>query len=615
MAIAVLGVVALYYVGVNALLASSWGPRLLNQKPELFQIHYSRAWTLVPLQLEVRDFQLTMQDQHVQISITADRAHGNLHLWTLPALRFMATHVEGEGVTMHLRPRRQKGEPPAEHPEELPIIPGFDPNEPPDDGKKMPILTLVFEDLTVHHLRELWIDRMRYTGDAEVSGTMLYEPFKRLRLDDARISDRNSKLASGDKREINLERLDARVSLEEIDMKNIEFASLKGLDADVELSAQADPNFLQSYLRHAEGLGTLRASGATGKLEVAVKIDHGVVQDGAKLSFKTPKAAVRLPLVEVSGAATVRGGADKGLLSLDVTVSSPVVRQRDGEQLAAAKSFSVNAHSDANLTEPPAVAAVLALSGGQMKHLKLLNQFIPEGAGVELQSGTGLLEGVLRIDAASPRASGRLELEGKNVTVKNRSATIEGRLLLHGEIRSFNLTSGAMDLSGSTLALEDATLRAGAKSWPSVWLRLNADPCLVKPDGKMPWSTTLSLGASNLQPLLAVVSANVPLPKILGLVSNSPNLRVEAKVQVREDGVDLPRVVLTSQSLRAEGAVALRAQDEDGKILKPWGGVVVHAGPLDLGVQFEGPKTTIILTDLHRWAASKNLPQSASPVR
>ena len=397
-------------------------------------------------------------------------------------------------------------------------------------------------------------------------------------------------------------------------MKNFQFESLQGLDADLELAAEADPNFLQGYLRNVKGLSTLRATGATGKLELAVKIEQGVVQDGAALSFKTPRVAVRLPVVEVSGAALVRGGARAGRLSVDVAVSRPAVKQRDGQRLAEAKEFSMNAHSDADLRKAPDVSAVLALTGGQVKNLRLLNQFIPDGSGVQLQSGTGQLEGVLRIDAASPRATGRLELEGKDVLVKNRSATIEGRLLVHGEIKSFDLTSGGMDLSGSTLAIEEATLRAGARTWP-LWLRLNADPCLVDPKGKMPWSTTLSLSASNLQPLLAVVSANLPLPRMLGLVSNSPNLRVEAKVQVREDGVDLPRVVLTSQSLRAEGSLALREQDEQGKILKPWGGVVVHAGPLDVGVQFEGSKTTIILTDLIRWAASRNLPQSASPVR
>ena len=307
-----LSLLALYYVGVNAFLATPWATALMNQKPEMVRIHYSRAWTLVPLQVEVRDFKLSVQDRLVQVFVSADRARGNLRPWTLRWLRFDATQVEGEGVTMYLRPRMKKGDPREAHLAEFPPIEGFDTPVLDQSANEvqpgeMPLLTIVLKDLTVHHLRELWIDRVHYTGDAEVTGGMKYEPFKRLRLDDVHFTDAKSKLVAVEPNTVDIERLDARVNLKEVDLQAFEFEMLRGLDAELKLSAMADPHFLNSYLTNVNGLSTLSMSGAAGRLEASVKIEKGVVVDGAQLSYQAPRATVRLPVVQVSGTATVHG--------------------------------------------------------------------------------------------------------------------------------------------------------------------------------------------------------------------------------------------------------------------------------------------------------------------
>ena len=250
------------------------------------------------------------------------------------------------------------------------------------------------------------------------------------------------------------------------------------------------------------------------------------------------------------------------------------------------------------------VDARLTLAGGRVKKLTALNQFIPEGAGVRLTGGEGAVEGQLRLDAAPARGKGSLELTASDVTVKNRSATVSGRLVVHGEVRALDLRSGALDLSGSTVALEDATLTRDGKRWP-VWVRAVAEPCLLTPRAKVRWAATLSVGASNLQPLLAIVSANVPVPKALSLLTNSPNVRAEAKLVVKEDGVELPRLLLTSQSVRVEGALSLReAKDER---LEPWGNLLLQLGVLKAGLQLEGPRVSVVLLGVKRWAAERNV--------
>ena len=203
--------------------------------------------------------------------------------------------------------------------------------------------------------------------------------------------------------------------------------------------------------------------------------------------------------------------------------------------------------------------------------------------------------------------SGVLDLTASDVTVKNRSATINGKLLVHGLLNSLNANTGAMDLSGSTIAIEGATLQAQGRTWPKLWLRAAADPCLLSPKGDIVWSTKLAVGSSNLQPLLAIVSANAPLPGVLGMFTDSPNVKLEATMLVRADRIELPKLSLTSQNVRVEGALTLRESSANDPRLEPWGAVVAHAGALSAGVQLDGPKISVVLGDLQRWTAERKL--------
>ncbi len=615
LSVAVISFFALYWIGVNAILASPLGPHLMNLRPDMVQIHYVRAWTFIPGILEVRGFELSMQDRLVQLSLSADSVHGNLNPWTLARQKFLATEVEADGVTMRVRPRMDKGDAMVKDIDQLPPILGYETpirdisaNE--VDAKDIRFLSLEFKNLTVHHLRELWIDRLHYTGDAEVTGGMLYEPFRRLRIDDGLFIDATSKMVAGNPDEIAIETVEVRITTPELNLQALDFASLRGITADIDISAVAEPRFLNSYLANVAGLSTLSAGGKPGKLEVALRIDHGVIADGGELSYRTPQVSVHLPLVDVAGAAVVKGKANNGKLALDVDISHAALRQRDGKHLVDADRFSLEATSSTDLTRLPDVDAVLAIGGGHVKTLSLINQFIPPGSGVLLAGGQGVIDGWLNLDTSTARARGKFDLVATNVAVKNRAATLTGKLSVHGEIKSLNLDSGVLDISGSSIALDGATLQAQGRSWPFIWLRAVADPCVVNPRGKEQWNTTLSVGSSNLQPLLAMVSASVPVPKALTFFTDSPNVRAQASIVVTKDAVEISKISLTSQNLRMEGAMSLREavrfSDEEPK-LEPWGNVLAHAGVFNAGVQLDGPNMVVVLTDLERWSVAKKL--------
>ena len=605
--IVVLALLVLYFVGVNAVLASPLGERLFTSRPQEFQIRYERAWTLWPGVVHVRGFQLCTQDRAVQVMITADRVHGELHLWTMWDLRFSAADVEAHGVTMRVRPRVKEGDEKKAHLDELPPIADYASpiiTQAELDAPRGPLVKIELERLSVHHLREVWIERTKYTGDAEVSGGLFYAPLEKLRLDGVRVSDSNAKLTHADD-EIALERLVAQVTLKELSLKEQQVADFQKLTAELELKATMEPRFLNGYLTKVKGLSSLKASGAAGPLVLAVKVKDGVVEEGASLSFTTPRAAVRIPFVELAGGAEVKGKSSGGKLWLDLGLTRVKLKQHDGERLAEARRFALKASSAADLTKVDSVDAQLLLRGGKVPSLTALNQFIPGGAGVRVTDGEGEVEGELWLDSASARGKGGIKVTAKSVAVKNRSASITGRLEVTGVVRSLDLDTNALDLSGSEVSIEDATLTNGQRY--SLWLKAHAEPCVLTPKEKVRWSTTISVGASNLQPLLAIVAENLPLPKALTAFTSSPNVRVEADLTVSDDGIDLPRLILTSSRLRAQGAMSLRPVNEHDEKLHPWGDVLVKAGVFSAGLELRGARVSPVLFGVGRWADDKRL--------
>ncbi len=605
----VVGVFALYYGGVNALLATPLGPALLNGKPELVQFHYRRAWTLLPLQLEIEGFDLSMQDRLVQINISADHVRGRLALWKLLDQRLDARQIEAEGVGMRIRPRMDLAD--ARDLEELPPIPGYE--TPVRDisplevqASEIRFITLALQDITIHHFRELWVDRVRYTGDAEVSGGMLFEPFRRLRLDDVHFVDAQSRVDIGPRPAAHLDTLDARVTLGEINLAGAELARLSTLEADVLLSMETDPQFLNDYLRHAPGLSTVAASGSTGHLELSAKVVHGVVQNGARFAYTADAFKVRIPLAAISGVVKITAAVEDGKIAMHLGLRRAKVNTLKGVHLFTAKRLGLQARAPADLTKVNDIDSTFTVEGGRMPQFSVLNAYIPIGSGVRFIEGSGLVNGHLDLDTES-HGNGLVDIAGDEVVIQNRSANLKGRVHLEGKINWLDLRTGAMDLSGSQVSIDEVTVRAGGRTYPRFWLHLLSKPCLLTPNRELQWSTTIDLGFSNLQPMLAILSANVPLPKMLVDFADSPNARASADVQVSKDGVELPRLDLRSQSVHVNGVLSLKEAPTRDNRLEPWGNVMARVGPLRVGAEFTGPDVKVVLFDLQKWAEEHKL--------
>lgn len=591
-----LGVVALYYVGVNVLLQTPVPELLLNSERTMAQIHFDRAWTLVPMRFEVRGLRISLQDRLVQVGITADTIRGDLRPWSLVNLRFIANHLEADGVTFRLRPRMSEGDPREKIADQLPIIEGYD-TVVRDQSvlevrtSDLRLITLDFNDLVIHHLKELWIDRVRYEGDAEVSGGLIYAPFQRLKLDHVHFADANSKLTAVEPNVATFEVLNFDVSLPETNLASFEFATFGDLDAHVHLAGATDPGFLNAYLTNVVGVPGLALHGDEGRLELDADIIKGQVSDGARLSYES-KAGVRLPWFVADGVLAVKGATANKRVELEVAIADATVRR--GTLSAKAQRVVIAASSSSDLREVPAIDADLTLTNLRIADLRTIDTLLPPGAGVHFANGHGRIDAHVAIGAEPQRASGDLSLVADDVVLKNFAATVAGKLELHGKVKAFNFDTNAIDLSGSTIDIDDATIRTGSTTWAKQFLHVRFDECHVKPRGPLLWTVALEVGASNLQPVYALVAANLPLPKVIGLLTDSANVRLTSTLAVRADTVSVSDIHLSSQRIGLEGGLLLKPKPGSLDRLEPWGALVLHVSPFDFGLQLAGERVALV---------------------
>jgi|GEM_PF-4388618 len=563
----VLGVVVLYFGGVNLLLATPGALALINQRPDIVEVHYSKAWTVWPLRFELRDFSLSIRDRLVHVTIVADSARGDLRPWALSELRFVANNLVADGVSF----RVEKNDPPS---------------------PKLPLLTLDFQRLHVTHLREVWIDRVHYTGDAEVSGGLLYAPFQRLRFDDVRFDDAHSTLVAVEPHTATFERLSARLNLAEVSTAPFTLATLASLEGHLVVLGTTEPGFLNAYLGNIAGVPHLGLLGDEGTLDLLIDVERGQVRDGSRLSYRSKKAGVHLPWLDAVGDLSVEATTSKHRVAMNVTVKDPVLER--GAFTARAQAVTLDAASDADLTRTPAIDATLSLSRANVTDLRAIDALLPPGPALRLAKGHGRLDAKAWLLADPPRAHGEIVLTADDVVVKNRAATIAGRLKLTVRLRSYDFERNVLDLSGSTLDIDDATVSAGAASWQRQWLHVRLQPCRIAPDGPLLWATGLELGAANLQPLFALIAANVEVSKIIGALTDSPNVHFGTDLELRAAEVKFANLKLTTQSVRLEGALTLKPSLDVPPRFEPWGGVVLHVTPFDLGVQFAGRRVSVV---------------------
>ncbi len=599
--------VVVYLTALNLFLRTPLGRKVMNLSPEIVEIHYESAWVLWPTRVHVKRVWLRVQDANIQMLVQAET--GVLDVQIIQSLlqkRFVATNVVADKIGFRLRQRLMPNEATKTKLARLPDVPGFD--DVLRDGPAGPMSeafldTLVGVDLKGMHatnIYEVWVDEYRFSGNIQVDGGFMYQPFRSFRLDQTHISIGEGNVTLGSQpmvSEVNAE-IDAEAGT--LNMSVFERDALRALNAKAKLDVKVRSiSFLNYYL---DDVDIVRIEEGSGRLKVDAEITNGQVLAGSVLSLDTTEITLRLPFFHASGAGKVRWTAVNGRAWLDVKLRDvKMVKDSDGKVYMHGPSVGLLAQSSGlDLSKKLDLDVLVDVPDLRAPDLRFLNEFIPAGIGVHVASGSGRIKGNLEINAKSQQARGILDIDSDQIKVQNHQALIEGRLVVRGILKKANFKTGDADLSGSSIKLEDAAIDSGRGSKSrDFFVRVAADPCLISPNGKVKWDTRISLGVKSLMPIMDIVSENITLPWVARAFSDLRDIGVKLDLTVREKRVELREIYFKSGILEVSGDVAII--ENGAKLQEPFGALLLKVGALPVGIGLEGKTNRAVLVDAEAW--------------
>ena len=185
--VAVSAVELLYLVAINLFLSTSLFEKVLDGDPTTIDIHFARAWSLLPGSIHAERLSIRGRDRHVEWILRLDRVDFRVSFLGLAHKKFHVLSARGSGIAFRLRQRVESPRATPEYVAQLPSIAGlptlaFAPDEPPGkdvwSDRDYHLWTVHLEDLVAADVREIWIDTARFEGQVHIGGGFYLKPIR-----------------------------------------------------------------------------------------------------------------------------------------------------------------------------------------------------------------------------------------------------------------------------------------------------------------------------------------------------------------------------------------------------------------------------------------------------
>ncbi|HET9931365.1 MAG TPA: hypothetical protein VFQ35_11780, partial [Polyangiaceae bacterium] len=316
----------LLYVALGNLFLNAGGVGLLLGSTREITLKYRYGWTLWPGRVNLRGFHLTFQDANVQFALDLDHANIRLALTELPGRTIHATRLRGDGAAFRMRHRIQPGATHEPWVRALAPIPEF--SNPPLFEATVPsppiaesdyrLWTVHLEDVDVG-ISELWVQFIRYRGNARATGAFRLRPARQLWVGPAALDFNDGRITLGDDEILGAMRGRITCIAHPFDVRvPTGLAVLRHLSSKIELHGtglrvEALPRWFST---HPE----ISLTSAPGTLDVALDVWHGRGQPGGHVSVSSDWVQAVLPRGTFRG----RGFKTTSLVSQDGGAESEV---------------------------------------------------------------------------------------------------------------------------------------------------------------------------------------------------------------------------------------------------------------------------------------------------
>jgi hypothetical protein len=609
-----LGLALGYLVGMNAFLQTRWFRNLINFSPEQLRVEYRGAYSILPGKIHADGLSIRGSDGSVQWILEIDTCDFHVQFLDLMHRRFHADHVRGSGLSMRIRLRLKQEEVTPRRVAALPPVPGF--SDPPylEIGPPTAPLTdanyrlwsIQLDDVDAQHVREVWVQTLRYAGDMRVRGRWLFRPLRWLEIGPATVDVAGLDVSYGLARPLLREmRGTVESTVHPFDVREAEgLEFFRYVSAKMSASGLGDASELFEQLEPAS---SWKLAARESPLELRVLIDHGLLKPGSLVSAASTETqlfvADRGFSASLMAELRVEGESERPVTLVDVGASR--IRSTDhGIEVARAASASIHLESPSLDVARPSLAGTsfsAELHEAEAPSVAVLHPLFPEG--VTARSEVSHLGGHLEGSLDEETARGKVEFSVRALTVARGAdrirANVDGVVGLVASLRD-----GKFDLSGSHVDLEDATATLGGVRLRAPAMGLCAEQAVIEQgtapdvnvDIEVPAIEATDLGDVNSL-LPSGTSYSVARGRARGSASAALRLRA--------------RTITASGSLATEGlamrvgemAVAGRVAAHVSQARWNWGS---HSLGLSDGV--------LVLKDLSATTASSELGVFAAPV-
>lgn len=475
---ALLSLYAAYVVAMNVFLSTSLFQKVVGREPETIDIHFRRGWSLWPVKIHADDLSIRGRDSNIEWVLRIDDVDFDVDLLALAKMKFVVPQVHGRGIAMRIRSRLDA--PPASEEEVrgLPPVDGLAPwSVRPTDvdhsdvwsDETYKLWTAHLERIQADDVRELWIDKVRFRGHADIQGRFFFKPIRVVDVGPTHVTVREGVVdvqeqraaeAIGGSLDVTVRPLDPRVTKTGDFFHHLDFRS----DARATL-----PEVDRFRAVMPEGL---EASGAVHLPRIGLRIEAGILKDGTDLEVDAPALEVGFAThraeagLRLRAEVTPRGGVPELGARLDVHPLLLDARgpTQNGDVLVRVPDVQMVLDSRAlDLASPFGdLHGVLDAPAMEIPHLARVAALLPKDAPIEHLEGAA--RAVMHLEGwrERPRLAGRVSLTADAVRAKAKDVDLDGALSASASVGSWSVDDGRLDDLAATLTLGQARIgRAG----------------------------------------------------------------------------------------------------------------------------------------------------------
>lgn len=445
----------LYVLGINLFLSTSLFDRVVNAEPETIDIRYRGGWSWIPGRIEARDLSIRGRDSNIEWLLKLDRADFDLSFLALTQKRFDVSRVHGTGISF--RARNRLDTPPSTPLElaeaaDLPPIDGLPPwslraaNVDTSDrwsDAAYHLWTAHLENIVAEDVREVWVDRVRFEGEARIEGRFYLKPLRKVDVGPAAVAIRRGRVHVGPfpiaddvagRVDATLAPLDPRIATT-ADV-------LHAISATTELHARC-PDF--GAVPYTLPGGT-RVTGPIELRKLSLRVRSGVLLDGTRVDVALPAALVERGPHRLTSSLAATAEVMNGRFTSRAE-STALAFAHEGRELVTARRATVTADATAlDLAAPLSdLHVVVDLPDAYVPDAAGLSAFVPKGTAFAILEGSA--HGTMTIEAwaAEKRAAGRFTVREDELVMRIAKLRIRGQTSAEGSFASYHWDTGRLE--------------------------------------------------------------------------------------------------------------------------------------------------------------------------